>query len=112
MRQDELIQITATSADCSSELVQKIIDTFLDTIMETLKMHDRVELRTDFGSFVVREKGGVLNGNTLTKIQRVVSFKATPTLKKQLRQSDQAFGELLHSKEAVLQIERMKKSKS
>lgn len=107
MQSRELIKITAASTDCPPECVEKIVDAYLNTIIRTLQTHDRVELRTDFGSFVVRVKGGELSGRSFTKIQRVVSFKATPTLKKSLRQNDQSFLDTLREKGAHFQIERL-----
>lgn len=106
----ELIRITATSADCSQESVQRIIDAYLDAIIRELRIRDRVELRTDFGSFVVREKGShiVPAGQRCAKIQRVVSFKATPTLKKSLRESDLNYLKHLQSEGADLQIEHLR----
>ena len=111
MNETELITITAASSDCETAVVKKVIDIYLDTIAAALATQDRVELRTDFGSFVVREKGGAADtdGGTIAKVQRVVSFKATPTLKKKLRQSDETYWEQLHKKGAFLQIERLKK---
>ena len=111
MNKNELITITATSAECSREDVQKIIDAFLDAIIRELRIRNRVELRTDFGSFVVRKKGGgpAPPGQRCTKIQRVVSFKATPTLKRTLRESDREFLERLRKEGADLQIEQLRK---
>lgn len=106
----ELIRITATSADCSQESVQRIIDAYLDTIMRELRIRDRVELRTDFGSFVIREKGSgtIPPGQRCAKSQKVVSFKATPTLKKSLRESDLNYLARLQSDGADLQIEHLR----
>lgn len=110
MKSNELITITATSTECSQENVQKIVDAFLDAIIRELRIRDRVELRTDFGSFVVRKKGGapVLPGQRYTKVQRVVSFKPTPSLKKTLRESDMEFLERLRKEGADLQIEQLR----
>ena len=109
----ELITITATSTNCSQESVQKIIDAYLDAIMRELRLRDRVELRTDFGSFVVREKGGgpAPPNQRCTKVQRVISFKATPTLKKSLRESDIVYIERLQEQGASLQIEPLGKDR-
>lgn len=101
--------ITATSTDCSQEHVESIINAYLDAIIRELRVRDRVELRTDFGSFVVREKGGepAPPGQRCAKVQRVVSFKATPTLKKVLRESDEHFLERLQKEGANLEIEQL-----
>lgn len=110
IKSNELITITATSTECSQENVQKIVDAFLDTIIRELRTRDRVELRTDFGSFVVRKKGGgpTPPGQRCTKIQRVVSFKPMPALKKTLRESDKEFMERLQKEGADLQIEQLR----
>lgn len=110
IKRNELITITATSTECSQEDVQKIIDAFLDAIIRELRIRDRVELRTDFGSFVVRKKcgGPAPPGQRCTKIQRVVSFKATPALKRTLRESDREFLERLRKEGADLQIEQLR----
>lgn len=97
IKRNEPITITATTAECSQEDVQKIIDSFLDAIIRELQIWGRKELNTDFWSFVVRKKGGgpAPPGQRCTKIQRVVSFKATPALKRTLRESDREFLERL-----------------
>lgn len=110
MKQDELIKITALSLNCESALVEQVVDVFIDTIISSLKEQDRVELRTDFGSFVVRLKGGTsrTEGAPITKVERIVSFKATPTLKKHLKQSDKNYLEELQRQGATIQIDRMR----
>lgn len=107
MHREELIKITAASTECPPEHVEKIIDAYLNTIICMLQTQERVDLRTDFGSFVVRIKGGELSGRSFTKTQRVVSFKATSTLKKVLRQDDQSFLDTLREKGAHIQIKRL-----
>lgn len=109
MNRNELLTITATSTNCNPEQVERIIDAYLDTIISALKSQSRVELRTDFGSFVVREKGGdeTADSRQITKVQRVVSFKVTPTLKKYLRQSDAEYIEGLRQRGGAIQIERL-----
>lgn len=110
-KKEDLITITATTTDCSQDSVEKIINAFLDAIIRELQVRDRVELRTDFGSFVVREKGGgpAPPGQRCTKVQRVVSFKATPTLKKSLRESDKQYLERLQREGANLEIKQLRK---
>lgn len=111
MRRDELIKMTAAATDCPFEYVAKIIDAYIDVIAQALQTSDFVELRADFGNFVVREKGGIQDGKQIEKIQRIVSFKATPTGKKRLRQSDEAYLKMLQKSEAYLQRERLLHSK-
>lgn len=113
MRQREIIRITADMIQSDPHIVATVIDAFIDSLLLALQTEDRVEIRSDFGSFVVRKKGGSDSevSDVISKEQRVVSFKATPTLKKALRQNDQDFYKMLCEKGSRLQIERYTKSK-
>lgn len=112
MRQKDMIRMTADAVEGDPLVVATVIDAFIDNLLLVLQTEDYVEIRSDFGSFVVRKKGGESVGPTksISKEQRVVSFKATPTFKKALRQSDQDFYRLLCQKGSKLQIERFAKS--
>lgn len=108
MRRVDMIKLTADALDGDPHVIAAVIDAFIDNLLLALQTEDRIELRSDFGSFVVRKKGGSHPGqsNVLSKEQRVVSFKATPTFKKALRQSDQDFYQLLCQKGGNLQFDR------
>lgn len=110
MQRNELITITAVSSNCETVQAEKIIDAFLDTIILALKTQDTVELRTDFGSFIVRLKGGASETKNMPirKVERIVSFKATRTFKRKLKQSDEEYIQALKEQGAELQIERLK----
>lgn len=113
MRRNDIIQLTANTLQNDPHIVATVIDAFIDSLLLALQTEEYVEIRSDFGSFVVRKKGGSVSEATdvISKEQRVVSFKATPTFKKALRQSDQNFYHLLCQKGSHLQVERYNKSK-
>lgn len=84
MTKDELIQKTAISLQCSPNQVEVIMDAIIDTLIGTVLYGERrIDLRNDFGSFVIRWKGPASQDSHCS--QKVISFKATPTLKKKLR---------------------------
>lgn len=92
MTKQELIANTASAANCTPAEAERIIDGMFTVIIEALRTQDRVELRPDFGSFVARRKGSAasLQRDPLVgegTMQRVVSFKATPSFKRTLRVS-------------------------
>lgn len=79
----QIFSSVANATGLEQALIQQILDAFLHYVLLELKTNNRVDLGHNFGSFVVRDKGSSsVSGN-----QRVVSFKATPTLKKSLQAS-------------------------
>ena len=75
MRQEDIIRITADALEGDPHVVAAVIDAFIDNLLLALQTEERVEIRSDFGSFVVRKKGGISSGasDAISKEQRVGS---------------------------------------
>lgn len=81
LNREEFLQLIVQRTGYEYPLVQQIVDAFIDNIQQELQANRHVELRQDFGTFVIREKGV----QSSISMQRIVSFKATATWKKMLR---------------------------
>lgn len=79
----DISSFVANATGYDHELIQQILDVFLEYLLSELKTNHRVDLGHNFGSFIVREKGSSSDSGN----QRVVSFKSTPTFKKFLQGS-------------------------
>lgn len=79
-----LIHLTADLANCDLTTTRSIVNSLLDVLILKFLEEDYIVLRPDFGSFMVRKKGGggTAADRAIPKIQKVVSFKAAPSLKK------------------------------
>lgn len=86
MKQKDIIKMTTDTLNCDVHVIASVIDAFIDNLIIALQTEERVEIRSDFGSFVVRKKGGnhSLQPRAISKEQLIVSFKATPTFKKHI----------------------------
>ncbi len=93
----ELIEQTACSIGATAAQTERLLDSFFDVLLLALQAGGRVDLREDFGCFVVKERGGQLvdNGQNMTKLQQSVAFKAAAPLKKTMRQSESDYLQML-----------------
>ena len=86
MNKSELIKSLAEQADISLDEATTVVNTFVDSVKETLLEGGRVEIR-GFGSFKVKEYGGYSGRNPRTgekvKVQpkRLPFFRAGKELK-------------------------------
>ncbi len=80
MNRSELIIAIKGKADLSRKDAEKIVDTFFDTIKETLSKGERVEIR-GFGSFTVKNYKPYIGRNPKTGIQINVPSKKLPFFK-------------------------------
>lgn len=86
MNKAELIVAVAEKTNMSRKDVDKVVNTMLDTIMETLRDNDKVSL-VGFGSFEAKERPARKGHNPMTgevidiEASRAPSFKAGKSLK-------------------------------
>jgi DNA-binding protein HU-beta len=86
MNKAELINAVAASADISKKDAEAVVTATLDTITETLKKGDKVQL-VGFGSFEVKKRAARMGRNPKTKeaieipASKVPVFKAGKALK-------------------------------
>ena len=86
MNKAELIVAVAEKTNMSRKDVYKVVNTMLDTIMETLRDNDKVSL-VGFGSFEAKERPARKGHNPMTgevidiEASRAPSFKAGKSLK-------------------------------
>lgn len=112
MNWDEMITQTAARTDLATPEVRQILDAFFDTLIDGLRTEEQVSLRPDFGSFFIREKGGVVTGGgkgSVNKVKRVPVFKKSPELERKLRQSETAYVDMLRSLGRFAQVERIQR---
>lgn len=111
----ELVEESARRAGKSPEEMEAALDAFFDAVIAEIGRSDAVELRKDFGGFVVREHGGEKVSqyrDNYTKVQRTVFFKASNDLKKRMRQSDEDFMRMLEDKGAAKQLGLLRKAQA
>ena len=91
MNKADLAQVLAEKLNVSKREAEDMINTLIDTIMETLKKGDEVVL-TGFGAFSVKQRAGRMGVNPqkpTEKIQipavKVPKFKAGKALKDSLK---------------------------
>jgi len=77
MVKSELIQKLTDRADLSRTHAEKVVDTFFDTISDTLSKGERVEIR-GFGSFSVNNYKSYVGRNPKTGDQIHVPAKKLP----------------------------------
>ncbi len=80
MNRSELIIAIKNEADLSRKDAEKIVDTFFDTVKETLSKGERVEIR-GFGSFTVKNYKPYIGRNPKTGVQINVPPKKLPFFK-------------------------------
>lgn len=86
MNKAELIVAVADKTNLSRKDVDKVVNTMLDTIMETLRDNGKVSL-VGFGSFEAKERPARKGHNPMTgevidiEASRAPSFKAGKSLK-------------------------------
>lgn len=88
MNKSELIEALAQDQGLPAKTAASIVNTILDTMIETLVRGDNIELR-GFGSFTVREYETYTGRNPKTGAQISVKPKKLPFFKvgKELRES-------------------------
>ena len=88
MNKSELIEALAQDQGLPTKTAASIVNTILDTMIETLVRGDNIELR-GFGSFTVREYETYTGRNPKTGAQISVKPKKLPFFKvgKELRES-------------------------
>jgi len=80
MNRSDLINSLKEEASLSRKDAEKIVDTFFDTITETLASGERVEIR-GFGSFTVKHYKPYVGRNPKTGVQIEVPAKKLPFFK-------------------------------
>jgi len=80
MNRSDLINSLKEEASLSRKDAEKIVDTFFDTITETLASGERVEIR-GFGSFTVKHYKPYVGRNPKTGVQIEVPSKKLPFFK-------------------------------
>ena len=88
MTKSQLIEALAQNQDLPLKTAASIVNTILDTMIETLVKGENIELR-GFGSFTVREYETYTGRNPKTGVQISVKPKKLPFFKvgKELRES-------------------------
>lgn len=80
MNKTELISAVATSAELSKTDATKAVDALLDTITETLKNGDKIQL-IGFGNFEVRERAARKGRNPQTGEEIEIAASKQPAFK-------------------------------
>lgn len=80
MNKAELINAVAASADVSKKDTEAVITAMLDTITETLKQGDKVQL-VGFGSFEVKKRAARMGRNPQTKEEIEIPATVLPVFK-------------------------------
>ena len=87
MTKHDLVEAVATSCDLSKKVAETAVNTFLESIVDSLNRSEGVELR-GFGSFRIRDRGPRVGRNPRTGESVKVSPKSVPYFKvgKQLKE--------------------------
>ena len=80
MNKSDLINTLKAEADLSRKVAETIVDTFFNTITETLARGERVEIR-GFGSFTVKQYKPYVGRNPKSGVQITVPSKRLPFFK-------------------------------
>ena len=80
MNKSDLINTLKAEADLSRKVAETIVDTFFNTITETLAWGERVEIR-GFGSFTVKQYKPYVGRNPKSGVQITVPSKRLPFFK-------------------------------
>lgn len=111
MTWENLIEETARRSRVDPADAALVMNAMFDTLIRRMETDDLIMLRPDFGYFEMRTTGGEKSpeAQTLRKSRRTPVFKKSGILKKQLRQSDEAYLEALRASGRLQQAERLSK---
>lgn len=114
MTWEALIQETAQRGKLSPSETERMLNAFFDTVMDSMKTESCVMFRPDFGCFEMRAVGGETHPGeqNLPKNRRTPVFKKSAALKKQLRQSDEAYLRMLRETGRDAQADRLERKLS
>ena len=80
MNKTELISTVAEAAGMSKKDTEQVLNTFFDTVQETLKQNDKVQI-PGFGTFEVRERAARQGRNPHTGETIEIAAAKAPTFK-------------------------------
>lgn len=80
MTKSDLIEAVARSCEVSKKNAEMVVNTFLESIIESLNRNEGVELR-GFGSFRIRDRGARTGRNPRTGASVEVRAKKVPYFK-------------------------------
>lgn len=80
MNKSELVAAVAEKAGLSKKDADKAVAAFIDSVVETLKSGDKVQL-VGFGNFEVRERAARTGINPLTKQTIEIAASKSPVFK-------------------------------
>lgn len=80
MNKTELIAAVAEAAGMSKKDTEQVLNTFFDTVQNTLKQDDKVQI-PGFGSFEVRERAARQGRNPLTGETIEIAAAKVPAFK-------------------------------
>ncbi len=80
MTKSDLIEAVARSCEVSKKNAELVVNTFLESIIESLNREEGVELR-GFGSFRIRDRGARIGRNPRTGDSVKVKAKKVPYFK-------------------------------
>lgn len=110
MTWEELMKETALRAQTDPADVARILNAFFDVVIAGMETEELIAFRPDFGYFELRSAGGGKaqgSQQSLPKARRTPVFKKSNTLKKQLRQSDGDYLNMLRSSGRIDQANRL-----
>ena len=111
MTWDQLLEETALRARCSRTEAEATLNAFFDAVIDRMETEDVVPMRPDFGHFELRAAGGARSPKeqSIPKARRTPVFKKSGALKKQLRQSDEAYLDMLREAGRSAQADRLRR---
>ena len=80
MNKTELISTVAEAAGMSKKDTEQVLNTFFDTVQNTLKQNDKVQI-PGFGTFEVRERAARQGRNPLTGETIKIAAAKVPAFK-------------------------------
>ena len=80
MNKTELISTVAEAAGMSKKDTEQVLNTFFDTVQNTLKQNDKVQI-PGFGTFEVRERAARQGRNPLTGETIEIAAAKVPAFK-------------------------------
>ncbi len=89
MTKKEMVQLIASELNVDQVLTKKIVQRFLDSMLDTLFTENRLELR-NFGVFEIRQRASCkarnprTNEEVIVPPKRIVSFQAGKNVAKRL----------------------------
>ena len=104
-----LLEETARRSGLPAASAAQALNALFDLIIDKMETEDVIMLRPDFGCFEMRVAGGerTAHEQSLRKVRRTPVFKKSGALKKQLRQSDEAYLDMLRSSGRIAQANRL-----